>query len=94
MRAISINNKKNRINSIKTITCKNYTNAVRYANVSIEQYSDPKIFRILGITSEMESIKFTEKKEIKCSPEYVFDYTQDYKQRLTWDTFFKKGRPN
>ncbi|MDF2190692.1 SRPBCC family protein [Paraflavitalea sp. CAU 1676] len=39
----------------------------------------------------MESIKFTEKKEIKCSPEYVFDYTQDYKQRLTWDTFLKKA---
>ena len=39
----------------------------------------------------MESIKFTEKKEIKCSPEFAFDYTQDYKQRLTWDTFLKKA---
>ena len=39
----------------------------------------------------MESIKLTEKTEIKCSPEFVFDYTQDYKQRLTWDTFLKKA---
>jgi ribosome-associated toxin RatA of RatAB toxin-antitoxin module len=39
----------------------------------------------------MESIKFTEKIEIKCSPEFAFDYTQDYKQRLTWDTFLKKA---
>jgi ribosome-associated toxin RatA of RatAB toxin-antitoxin module len=39
----------------------------------------------------MESIKFTEKIEIKCSPEVAFDYTQDYKQRLTWDTFLKKA---
>ena len=39
----------------------------------------------------MESIKFTEKIEIKCSPEFAFDYTQDYKQRLAWDTFLKKA---
>ena len=39
----------------------------------------------------MESIKFTEKIEIKCSPEFAFDYTQDDKQRLTWDTFLKKA---
>jgi ribosome-associated toxin RatA of RatAB toxin-antitoxin module len=39
----------------------------------------------------MESIKFTERKEIKCSPEFAFDYTQDYKQRLNWDTFLKKA---
>jgi ribosome-associated toxin RatA of RatAB toxin-antitoxin module len=38
-----------------------------------------------------DSIKFTEKKEIKCSSEFAFDYTQDYKQRLTWDTFLKKA---
>lgn len=37
------------------------------------------------------NIKFTEKTEIKCSPEFAFDYTQDYKQRLTWDTFLKKA---
>lgn len=30
--------------------------------------------------------------EIKCSPEIVFDYTQDYKQRLVWDTFLKKAQ--
>jgi ribosome-associated toxin RatA of RatAB toxin-antitoxin module len=39
----------------------------------------------------MESIKFTEKIEIKCSPEFAFDYTQDYKQRLAWDTFLKRA---
>jgi ribosome-associated toxin RatA of RatAB toxin-antitoxin module len=39
----------------------------------------------------MESTKFTEKTEIKCSPEFAFDYTQDYKQRLTWDSFLKKA---
>lgn len=39
----------------------------------------------------MESIKFTEKKEIKCSAEFAFDYAQDYKQRLAWDTFLKKA---
>ena len=39
----------------------------------------------------MGSIKFTEKKEIRCSPGFAFDYTQDYKQRLVWDTFLKKA---
>lgn len=39
----------------------------------------------------MESIKFTETKEIECSPEFAFDYTQDYKQRLLWDTFLRKA---
>ena len=39
----------------------------------------------------MESIKFTVRIEIRCSPEFAFDYTQDYKQRLTWDTFLKKA---
>lgn len=39
----------------------------------------------------MGSSKFTEKIEIKCSPEVAFDYTQDYEQRLTWDTFLKKA---
>ena len=29
--------------------------------------------------------------EIKCSPEFAFDYTQDYNQRLTWGTFLKKA---
>ncbi len=39
----------------------------------------------------MESIKFTEKIEIKSSSEIAFDYTQDYNQRLNWDTFLKKA---
>ena len=39
----------------------------------------------------MENTKFTEKIEINCSPESAFDYTQDYNQRLTWDTFLKKA---
>jgi ribosome-associated toxin RatA of RatAB toxin-antitoxin module len=39
----------------------------------------------------MGNMRFTEKTEIKCSPEFVFDYTQDYKQRLTWDTFLKRA---
>jgi ribosome-associated toxin RatA of RatAB toxin-antitoxin module len=36
-------------------------------------------------------MKFIEKIEINCSPEFAFDYTQDYKKRLTWDTFLKKA---
>ena len=39
----------------------------------------------------MESIKFTEKIEIKSNAELAFDYTQDYNQRLNWDTFLKKA---
>ncbi|AEW02209.1 polyketide cyclase [Niastella koreensis] len=39
----------------------------------------------------MGSIKFLEKTAIKCSPELAFDYTQDYSQRLVWDTFLKKA---
>lgn len=39
----------------------------------------------------MKNIKFTEKIEIICNPEFAFDYTQDYKQRLTWDTFLKRA---
>ena len=39
----------------------------------------------------MESIKFTKTIEISCSPEFAFDYTQDYANRLTWDTFLKKA---
>lgn len=39
----------------------------------------------------MESIKFTEKVEINCTPEVAFDFTQDYDQRLSWDTFLKKA---
>jgi ribosome-associated toxin RatA of RatAB toxin-antitoxin module len=47
----------------------------------------------------MEAIKFSEKIIINCSPIEAFDYTQDYKNRLKWDTFLKKaelinGAPN
>ena len=39
----------------------------------------------------MKKIKFTEKIEIACSAECVFDFTQDYEQRLNWDTFLIKA---
>ena len=39
----------------------------------------------------MKNIKFTEIIEINCTPEVVFDLTQDYNQRLSWDTFLKKA---
>lgn len=39
----------------------------------------------------MEAIKFSEKINIKCAPEIIFDYTQDYNNRLNWDTFLKKA---
>jgi ribosome-associated toxin RatA of RatAB toxin-antitoxin module len=39
----------------------------------------------------MKAIKFTETIIIACSPTVAFDYTQDYKRRLTWDTFLKRA---
>lgn len=39
----------------------------------------------------MESIKFTETVEINCTPEVAFDLTQDYNERLSWDTFLKQA---
>ena len=39
----------------------------------------------------MESIKFIEKIIINEARESIFDYTQDYKKRLTWDTFLKRA---
>jgi len=39
----------------------------------------------------MGSVKFSEKTLIDCDPEFVFDYTQDYEKRLSWDTFLKKA---
>ena len=39
----------------------------------------------------MSSIKFSEKILINKDPEFVFDYTQDYSKRLTWDTFLIKA---
>src|SRR5689334_3721596 len=35
----------------------------------------------------MSSIKFSESISIHGKPELIFDYTQDYKNRLQWDTF-------
>ena len=35
----------------------------------------------------MKSIKFKEKIIINSSPPVIFDYTQDYNNRLNWDTF-------
>jgi ribosome-associated toxin RatA of RatAB toxin-antitoxin module len=39
----------------------------------------------------MKVIKFSEKIVIKESPALIFDYTQDYQNRLEWDTFLKKA---
>lgn len=39
----------------------------------------------------MKPIKFEESIIIAQPPERVFDYTQEYSKRLTWDTFLKKA---
>lgn len=39
----------------------------------------------------MEGAKFSEKIIIDCSPAIAFDYTQDYENRLKWDTFLKRA---
>jgi len=39
----------------------------------------------------MEGTKFSEKIIIDCSAVAAFDYTQDYKNRLKWDTFLKSA---
>jgi hypothetical protein len=39
----------------------------------------------------MKAIKFTEAIEINSRSEAVFNYTQDYSNRLKWDTFLKKA---
>lgn len=39
----------------------------------------------------MSKIKFTEKIIINSGCEYIFDYTQNYTNRLKWDTFLKKA---
>jgi ribosome-associated toxin RatA of RatAB toxin-antitoxin module len=39
----------------------------------------------------MEAIKFSESIVINCSAEQAFDYTQDYQNRLKWDTFLKRA---
>ncbi len=37
----------------------------------------------------MKSLRFEESILIDATPEQVFDYTQDYHQRLRWDTFLQ-----
>jgi ribosome-associated toxin RatA of RatAB toxin-antitoxin module len=39
----------------------------------------------------MESIKFTDKIIVNENAQTIFDYTQDYGNRLTWDTFLKRA---
>ena len=39
----------------------------------------------------MKSIKFTETIRIRERAEAIFDYTQDYANRLQWDTFLKRA---
>ena len=39
----------------------------------------------------MSSIKFSESIEIPATPESIFDYTQDYNNRLKWDTFLTEA---
>ena len=39
----------------------------------------------------MNSSKFSESVEIVASAELLFDYTQDYKNRLKWDTFLTEA---
>ena len=36
-------------------------------------------------------IKFSESILINCRPDVAFDYTQDYDNRLNWDTFLKRA---
>jgi ribosome-associated toxin RatA of RatAB toxin-antitoxin module len=39
----------------------------------------------------MEAIKFSESINIEGTQEIIFDYTQDYNNRLSWDTFLRKA---
>lgn len=39
----------------------------------------------------MDSIKFSDAITIHAAAEKVFDYTQDYNKRLSWDTFLKRA---
>lgn len=40
----------------------------------------------------MDSVKFSQTITINSSQEHIFDYTQDYDQRLSWDTFLKTAK--
>ena len=39
----------------------------------------------------MAAIKFSERILINCTQNVAFDYTQDYTNRLNWDTFLKRA---
>ena len=39
----------------------------------------------------MPAIKFSERIVVNCSAGEAFDYTQDYRQRLDWDSFLKSA---
>ncbi len=39
----------------------------------------------------MKGVKFSEKIIMDCSASEAFDYTQDYNNRLKWDTFLKRA---
>lgn len=39
----------------------------------------------------MAAIKFSERILINCTTDVAFDYTQDYGNRLNWDTFLKRA---
>ena len=39
----------------------------------------------------MDRIKFSEEVLIRCTPAQAFDVSQDYEQRLEWDTFLKSA---
>ena len=42
-------------------------------------------------TKNSEAVKFSKRIIINCSSVEVFDYTQNYENRLKWDTFLKKA---
>ncbi len=39
----------------------------------------------------MKQVRFAESIQIACPQQRVFDYTQDYAQRLVWDTFLREA---
>ncbi|TGD77133.1 SRPBCC family protein [Hymenobacter wooponensis] len=39
----------------------------------------------------MKLLKFVESIQIACPQQQVFEYTQDYSQRLVWDTFLREA---
>jgi ribosome-associated toxin RatA of RatAB toxin-antitoxin module len=41
--------------------------------------------------SNKQANRFTEKIIINCTQEFAFDFTQDYSNRLQWDSFLKKA---